>query len=56
MKSLMHYCINWGEEGCHPDVSKHKYPKEIKDGEEIPLWPVGKELEKLAPLPFVWVE
>jgi len=38
MKSLMRYCINWG---------KHKHPKKLKNGEEIPLWPVGKELEKL---------
>ena len=47
VKSLMHYCFNWGDEGCHPDVSKHKYPKKLKEGEEIPVWPVGEELEKL---------
>lgn len=44
---LMHYCKNWGKKGCHPDVSKHRHAKEIKPGEEIPIWPVGKEQEKL---------
>jgi len=47
MKYLMHYCINWAEEGCHPDVSKYKYAKELKPGEEIPIWPVGEEQKKL---------
>jgi len=47
MKDLMHYCVNWGEEGCHPDVCKHEYPKELKEGEEIPIWPVGEGQEKL---------
>jgi len=27
--------LNWGAEGCHPDISKWRYVQEIKEGEEI---------------------
>lgn len=42
----MHVCESWGTGGCHPDISELKYPKEHKEGEEIPIWPVGEELKK----------
>ena len=47
MEGLMHICRSWGTEGCHPDVSDHRYPKEVKDGETIHIWPVGEELKRL---------
>ena len=47
MEGYMHFCKNWGSEECHPDVRKHRDAKELKSGEEIPLWPVGKEQERL---------
>ena len=47
MKSLMFNCINWGGIDCHPEVSGHKYPKKLKNGEDPPLWPVGAELREL---------
>lgn len=46
-KYLMHRCCDWGEESCHPEVNKHKHPKELKEGEEILLWPSGEEQKKL---------
>jgi len=42
MESLMHFCRIWGTEECHPDISELRYPKKIKEGESIPLWPVRK--------------
>jgi hypothetical protein len=36
MKSLTVICINWGKEGCHPDIRKWKNAQEKKEGEEIP--------------------
>ncbi len=36
MKSLMEVCLNWGAEGCHPDIRKWRYVQEIKENEEIP--------------------
>jgi len=47
MPSLMDVCRNWGDEGCHPDIIKWRYCQEVKEGEEIPIRPVGKELKKL---------
>jgi len=48
MPSLMDVCRNWGDEGCHPDIIKWRYCQEVKEGEEIPIRPVGKELKKLC--------
>lgn len=47
MKGLMFDCINWGGIDCHPEVSVHKYPKKLKNGEDVPLWPAGDELTGL---------
>lgn len=47
MEGLMFHCINWGGIDCHPDVSVHKHPKKMKNGDDIPLWPVGDALKKL---------
>ncbi|MGD9345783.1 MAG: hypothetical protein PVH84_07960 [Candidatus Aminicenantes bacterium] len=47
MKGLMFNCINWGGIDCHTDVSVHKYPKKIDDGQDLALWPVGEELRAL---------
>lgn len=47
MKGLMISCTNSGGQGCHPDVEKHRYAKEIKNGEDIPLMPSGKEQDIL---------
>ena len=47
MEGLMFNCINWGGMDCHPDVSVHKHPKKLKNGENIPLWPVGDDLREL---------
>jgi len=46
MEGLIHFCRNWGEADCHPDVGKWKNPRELKSGEEIPTLPVGEELKK----------
>jgi len=48
MKGLMDVCINWGKEGCHPDIRKWRYAQEIKEGEEIPIRPVKKETDKIC--------
>lgn len=47
MEGLMFFCRNWGEGGCHPDISKFRYAKKLEESESIPLWPVGDELRKL---------
>ncbi len=47
MKYLMHFCSNWGGQGCDSDVEEHRYAKEIKIGGNIPLMPVGKEQDRL---------
>lgn len=47
MKDLMHFCTNWKGSGCNPEVEEQGYAKEIKNGEEIPLMPVGEEQDKL---------
>ncbi|GAF95277.1 unnamed protein product, partial [marine sediment metagenome] len=47
MKYLMHFCTNWKGQGCNPEVEEQGYAKEIKNGEEIPLMPVGEEQDKL---------
>ena len=44
---LMRICKKWGEEDCHPDVSKWSRPQQLSYGEEIPIGPVGKEVEEL---------
>ncbi len=36
MKSLMDICINWGKEGCHPDIRKWRSVQEINENKEIP--------------------
>lgn len=46
MKYLMHFCTNWKGSGCNPEVEEQGYAKEIKNGEEIPLMPVGEEQDK----------
>ena len=43
----MHFCRNWGDPECDPEVAKYKNPKELKNGEDIPLWPEGEELVRL---------
>lgn len=47
MEGLMHFCRNWGDHRCHSDVDKWSRAREIKPGEEIPIWPVGPELKIL---------
>ena len=47
MKYLMIFCTNRRGQGCPPEVAEQGYPKEIKNGEGIPLMPVGKEQDKL---------
>jgi hypothetical protein len=47
MNGLMYSCLNWGDVDCHPDVSIFKYPKKLKNGENIPVWPIGAEQKKL---------
>ena len=43
----MFYCKYWGTDDCSPDIRHHKFAKEIKPGDDIPVWPVGEELKKL---------
>lgn len=43
----MFVCVNWGGTECNPDVSVHKYTKELKDGEKINIWPIGDDLKEL---------
>jgi len=47
MKGFMYYCKYWGAENCSPDIKHLKFAKEVKSGEEIPLWPVGEKLLEL---------
>lgn len=47
MKGLMYFCRNWGDADCRSNVSVLKHPKKLKNGEDIPLWPVGEELAKI---------
>ena len=47
MKYLMHFCTNWKGSGCNPAVEEQGYAKEIKNGEDIPLMPSGKEQDIL---------
>ena len=46
MKGLMLFCKNWGSENCHPEIRELKMPKEIKDGDSIPLWPTQDEAKE----------
>ena len=46
MEDLMKICNHWGAADCHPDIREF-YLKEIKEGEEALIWPVGEELKKL---------
>jgi len=39
MEGLKYYCQNWGEEVCHPDVARWKYPTEFETDQPIPLQP-----------------
>jgi len=48
MKSLMDVCRNFGEEACHPDISKWRLPQKIGEGEGIPIRPVKKETDKIC--------
>ncbi len=47
MEGLMFDCINWGGMDCHPDVSMHKQPKELKNGVDVLLWPLGNDVKEL---------
>ncbi len=42
----MEVCLNWGAEGCHPDINKWKSMAEIKKEEEMPTRPEKEELNK----------
>ena len=46
-KYLMDICRNWGDLKCYDDVSKWRYAKKLKPGEEIPIRPVGLKQRKL---------
>lgn len=48
MKSLMDVCRNFGEEDCHPDISKWKLASPIDEGEEIPVTPVKRETDEIC--------
>jgi hypothetical protein len=47
MKDLKVLCKNWGDIDCHPNVSKWRYAKPLKEGEAIPIMPVGEEQKRL---------
>ena len=47
MKYLHAYCESFQEEHCDKEIIDAFMPKKIKPGEEIPLWPIGPELERL---------
>jgi|Deesub1362B_J571_1020462.scaffolds.fasta_scaffold00001_845 hypothetical protein len=46
MKGLTFYCKNQFTQKCDNRIIKRFFPKRIEEGEVIPLWPVGKEIEK----------
>jgi hypothetical protein len=46
MENLSAYCINFSAKICHPDVIASRSPRELKNGQQIPVWPAGPELKK----------
>jgi hypothetical protein len=46
-KGLMHECKNRTSINCNPEVRKHFVLQKKETGEELPIMPVGSELEKL---------
>jgi hypothetical protein len=45
---LMDLCDNYDEENkCHPEVANARRVSELKEGEEIPTWPVGADQQRL---------
>ncbi len=47
MKYLHTYCESFQSEHCNKEIMDAFMPKKINPGEEIPLWPIGEELERL---------
>jgi hypothetical protein len=47
-RCLMDLCENYGEENkCTLEIMNARKVKEIKPGEDIPIWPYGEQQEKL---------
>jgi len=42
----MEVCLNWGAEGCHPDINKWKSIAENEEAEEISIRAEREELNK----------
>ncbi len=46
-ESLHSDCLKWGDPVCHPEVQKWYFAQEMKDGDAIPIKPVGNGLRAL---------
>lgn len=48
MEDLKHFCQNWGDQVCHPDVSKWRYANKLEEAEAIPVRPAPPVLDAIC--------